>query len=133
MIKYFKDNANRLHAIDKGFEYLLPDGLTEISEQEYLEFSNPPPDLNQIIDQFESGVQSHLDTKAQEAGYDNILTACSYAGAPNPFEAESKTFVTWRGNVWAYCYSELQKVIAGTRPMPTLEDIISELPVRALP
>ena len=43
MIKYFKDNANKLHAIDKGFEYLLPDGLTEISEQEYLEFRDKYP------------------------------------------------------------------------------------------
>lgn len=93
---------------------------------------NPLPEitLEQTIAQFEAGIQSHLDISAQEQGYDNILTACSYAAAPNPYQAESITFVTWRGNVWAYCYSELQKVISGTRPMPLLSEIISELPVR---
>ena len=129
-MKYYKDIKNQLHVINEGFEYLLPQGLTEINETEYQELANPPPSLEQVIAQFEAGIQAHLDVSAQEAGYDNILTACSYVGAPNPFEAESKTFVAWRGNVWAYCYGELQKVIAGTRPMPTLSEIISELPVR---
>lgn len=86
--------------------------------------------MNEVISSFEAGIQAHLDISAQEQGYDNILTACSYAAAPNPYQAESITFVTWRGNVWAYYYSELQKVISGTRPMPLLSEIISELPVR---
>lgn len=129
-MNYYKDNENKLHAIDAGFESLLPSGLTEISKSEYDILANPPPGIEEIITQFEAGIQAHLDVTAQEAGYDNILTACSYVGAPNPFEEESKTFVTWRGNVWAYCYAELQKVISGERPMPTLADIISELPAR---
>ena len=80
---------------------------------------------------FESAIQSHLDAQAQSKGYDNITTACSYAAAPNPFQAEAVSFVSWRGNVWAYCYQELAKVQAGTRAMPTVEQIISELPARA--
>ncbi len=89
-----------------------------------------PKSLETVIAEFEAGIQAHLDVSAQEQGYDSISTACSYAGAPNPFEAESKTFVAWRGNVWAYCYGEMQKVIAGSRPIPTLSAIISELPKR---
>lgn len=78
--------------------------------------------------QFLAGVQAHLDSKASERGYDSIVSACSYAGAPNPFQAESQVYVAWRGNVWAYCYAELLKVENGTRPLPVLADFIAELP-----
>lgn len=129
-------NDNKLHDDAGGFALSLPSWPKDarVATQEEIDaITNPQPTLEQIISMFEAGVQSHLDIKAQEVGYDNILTACSYVGAPNPFEEESKTFVAWRGNVWAYCYAELQKVIAGTRPMPTLAQIIGELPVRDLP
>lgn len=86
--------------------------------------------INLSINAFESAIQYYLDSYAQSKGYDNITTACSYAAAPNPFQAEAISFVTWRGNVWHYCYGELAKVQSGTRPMPTIEQIISELPVR---
>lgn len=87
--------------------------------------------FNFIVSNFEYSVQKYLDEEANLHGYDNITNACSYAGAPNPFQTEAISFVTWRGNVWAYCYQELAKVQAGTRPMPTIEQIISELPARA--
>lgn len=84
--------------------------------------------LQNLMDEFTAAIQSVLDTKAVEKGYDNIVSACSYAAAPNPFQEESIKFVTWRGNVWAYCYQELAKVKAGTRPTPKLEDFLLELP-----
>lgn len=87
-------------------------------------------DFSKTVSEFENVIQSHLDAEANVYGYDNITNACSYSGAPNPFQAEAMSFVAWRGNVWAYCYQELAKVQAGTRPMPTIEQIISELPVR---
>jgi len=101
-------------------EEFLPDDDAELQ-----------PTINDIAKQFEDAIQSHLDAEAQAKNYDNINTACSYAAAPNPFQLESLSFVTWRGNVWAYCYQELAKVQSGERSLPTLEQIISELPVRA--
>jgi len=83
-----------------------------------------------VVSKFEAAIQQELDNDAQAKGYDNILSACAYAGAPNPFQGESKLFVTRRGNVWAYCYQELAKVQSGKRAMPTVEQIISELPAR---
>lgn len=110
--------------------YLLPNGCVEIDEAEADAICNPPPTFEQIFVSFENAIQQHLDDEAKLKGYDNITNACSYAGAPNPFQTEAKSFITWRGNVWAYCYAELAKVQAGTRTMPTIAEIISELPVR---
>lgn len=75
-----------------------------------------------------SAVQGVLDTVAQGKGYDGIVSACSYAGAPNPFQAESQAFVSWRGAVWEYCYLTLESVKNGEIAKPDMDDFINSLP-----
>lgn len=89
-----------------------------------------PKTLGQITQDFEIAIQAELDADAVATGYDDIVSACTYAGAVNPFQAEAQLYVARRGNAWAYCYGELAKVQAGIRPMPTIAEIISELPPR---
>ena len=84
-----------------------------------------------LVKYFTDAVQAHLDNAAAALGYDNIVSACSYAGAANPYQAEGQSFIVWRGNVWTYCYGELAKVQAQTRSVPTVAALIAELPVRA--
>ena len=113
----------------------IPAGAIEVSSApEHAEdkFTNEvwAPDFARVSAAFEAAVQSELDADAVAKGYDNILSACSYASSPNPFQNEGKLFVTRRGNAWAYCYAELAKVQNGSRPMPTIEQIIEELPPR---
>lgn len=85
------------------------------------------------VQQYTDAVQTHLDTKAQERNYDNIVSACSYAGAPNPFQNEGTAFVQWRGAVWAKCYQVMADVQNGIRPAPTIDGLIAELPALVLP
>lgn len=130
-MSYFKDKSNKVHFLDDdSFLHLLPIECVKISDEEANQLNNPKLTIEQIAAKFELDIQSYLDDEAQLRGYDNITTACSYAAAPNPFQAESISFVKWRGNVWAYCYGELAKVQNGSRAMPTIEQIISELPAR---
>lgn len=88
----------------------------------------PPPTPEQLMAALQGAVQAHLDAAAQARGYDNILSACSYAGAANPFQAESVAFITWRGAVWTACYAMLADYQAGTIPMPTEAELIAALP-----
>lgn len=83
------------------------------------------------VDEYKAAAQNLLDTTAQAHGYDDIVNACGYAAAPNPFELESKAFVTWRGNVWGTSYTIMAEVQAGTRPQPTLTEFLALLPVYA--
>lgn len=110
------------------------DGTWQLIEGEIIKvpFPEPTPEelFNTVTKLFEAAVQKELDDDAIAKGYDNIISACSYAGAPNPFQTEAKAFIARRGNAWAYCYSELVKIKNGTREMPTIEQIISELPAR---
>lgn len=78
-------------------------------------------------------VETLLNNEARAVGYDSILSACSYAGYPNPFQAEGQNFTEWRGNVWAKCYQILGEVEAGTRAEPTVLELLAELPARVAP
>ena len=97
------------------------------------EYVAPVETPEQIIEVFKAAIQNTLDEAARANGYDDIVSACSYAGYPNVFQEEAITFGQWRANVWAYGYAELDKVIAGTRPVPTIPEILAELPALVLP
>lgn len=94
----------------------------------------PPPTAEQIIAQYTGAVQQHLDTFARTRNYDNILSAATYATCQVPkFKAEGQYAVVARDATWAKCYEVLVAVEAGSRPMPTLDELLAELPVLAWP
>ena len=94
----------------------------------------PPPTTEQIIAQYTAGVQNHLDDFAKTRNYDGILSASTYATSVVPkFKAEGQYAVEARDATWAKCYEILAAVEGGTRPMPTMEELIAELPVLTWP
>jgi len=140
-MRYFHDN-NQLFGAFKIGDISYPANWLQFATDEEksaigivtLQDEVPPePTFKEILEkteiEFNFAIQNVLDKKAIEFGYDNITSACSYAGATNPFQEESKSFITWRGDVWNYCIGELTKVKNGTRPLPDLEAFLTELPV----
>ncbi len=94
----------------------------------------PPPTPEQIIAQYTDGVQQHLDTFARTRNYDGILSAATYATSQVPkFKTEGQYAVEARDATWAKCYEILAAVEAGSRPMPTLDELLAELPVLTWP
>lgn len=82
-----------------------------------------------IAEKLTAVVQEHMDKKAQERKYDNIASACSYANSTDEtFHAEGLACVAWRDACWRKCYEIQAQVIAGTRSIPTAEELILELP-----
>lgn len=87
-----------------------------------------------LIRRMSGAIQKHLDTKAQEYSYDGILSASSYAGSKHAkFGREGRAFADWRDACWDYGYKVLADVEAGTRPMPTAEVLVNELPTFTIP
>lgn len=75
-------------------------------------------------------IQDLLDEKAIAKGYDNILSACSYAGFDNPFRAEGEKFGKWRSEVWSKGYAILKDITEGHRKLPkSFKEILDELPI----
>jgi len=80
------------------------------------------------LKELEVAVQRHLDSVAESKGYDNIISACSYAGYTNPFQLEGQKFIEWRGAVWAQCYQMMNDWQAGTLPEPTEQEVLDAVP-----
>ena len=97
--------------------------------------ANPPlPTTEQIIAQYTAGVQQHLDDFAQTRNYDGIMSACTYATSTVPkFAIEGQYAVEARDATWAKCYEIMAAVEADSRPMPTLDELLAELPVLTWP
>jgi hypothetical protein len=82
-----------------------------------------------------AAIQNELDRRAQEKGYDNIVSACSYAAQEvgAPFQAEGAAFLQWRSAVWSQAYAVLAEVQAGNAPMPSPEEAVAMMPILSLP
>ena len=93
----------------------------------------PVPSDDQIAATLTRVVQLHLDGAAQARGYDNILSACSYAAVENAFQAEGAAFLAWRAACWVHCQSVLTDCQEGLRPIPAAADLVAELPALVLP
>lgn len=97
-----------------------------------------PPSTEQAMQEKQQAivneVQGLLDQTAQQRFYDNMDSLVSYAGDPDlVFDAEGSAGKAWRSAVWRKCYQILADVQAGTRPEPTLQDVLDELPAMVWP
>lgn len=113
---------------------LRVDGLDEtLTGRTYTagEWSAPP--TPSPTKPFIDAVDAHLDAGARAHGYDGIVSACSYAAAPNHFQAESVAFLQWRSACWVHCHAVLAQVQAQARPVPTPAELVAELPAYAPP
>ncbi|CAN7345521.1 hypothetical protein LJR074_001975 [Acidovorax sp. LjRoot74] len=89
-----------------------------------------PAPVEQVIASVTAAVQQRLDAFARSRNYDSILSACTYATSTVPkFAAEGQYAVNARDASWATCYQIMAAVQAGQRPMPSVEQVLSELPV----
>lgn len=75
-------------------------------------------------------VQTRLDEVAQAHGYDNIFTACTYAGDTHPiYGPEGDAAKAWRSACWSYCLQLLSDIRAGKVPKPAnAEEVVRQLP-----
>ena len=93
-----------------------------------------PPSQEQIKQSLINAIQSYLDKEAQAHFYDGILSLCSYATSTNQkFGPEGQAGVVWRDACWSVGYAVLAECEAGTRTIPTVEELISEMPVMVWP
>jgi hypothetical protein len=93
-----------------------------------------PPTPEQIKRSLINAIQSYLDTEAQAHFYDGILSLCSYATSTNTkFGPEGQAGVVWRDACWATGYAIMAEVEAQTRTIPTIEELLAEMPAMVWP
>lgn len=95
-----------------------------------LAFTPSPPTLSE----FSGAIEAHVDDAAKSRNYASAVSLASYVQSTNAqWAAEAQAFVAWRDAAWGYAYGELAKVQAGQRAIPSVADLISELPAIAWP
>jgi hypothetical protein len=89
-----------------------------------------------LTETFRLAIQSHVDQTAQARRYDSAVSLASYDTPNQPnagWRAEAAAFVAWRTAVWEYVNEQLEKVEAGDRPVPGLDQFMDELPAMVWP
>lgn len=129
---YKKSNGSIVRIMDGAS---IPDDSANLDYAEYLRWvaeGNAPeievdmPDTK--IAALRHAVQNLLDEKAQEHGYDSILSATSYAAGPNKYQEEGIAFLSWRGACWEYC----ENLLAQGGELPSEDVLLAGLPALVL-
>lgn len=90
----------------------------------------PPPEPSPpTLDDYRFSIQAHVDATARDRQYDNGVICASYVNSTShTWAAEAATFVAWRDAVWAYAFTEMDKVQNGDREQPSVDGFMAELP-----
>lgn len=115
---------------EKPEGYLTPEEWAELHPTPEPE----PPTMEELQVIFTEAIQGYLDDFAKTRNYDGILSASTYATSTIPkFKSEGQYAVEVRDSVWAKGYEILNDVMSKERPVPTLEEVLAELPVLSWP
>ena len=135
LTKEFLKNLGWLEVVDmpypthvNDFKKAIPNDY--IKDDVYMcSFKVVDKTLEELTALFKEKTQELLDAKAREKGYDDILSACSYAGYDNDFRAEGESFGIWRAKVWKYGYALLEAISKGKKELPkSFEELMKDLP-----
>jgi hypothetical protein len=90
---------------------------TTISDLQAQALQNPAPTQAETVSSITLAIQQSLDAGAKAWGYDNIVSAASYASSTNTqYAADAKALIGWRDAVWAWAIPQFATVAAGTDP-----------------
>lgn len=107
----------------------------KLSAMDYAEIVGNAMDVTTLSEQqiqkyFEDAIEAYMTSVVQTRNYRDIHTAASYVNSTNEkFAKEGAACNRWRDDVWDKCYAILKDVKAGLRPVPTVEEVIRELPI----
>lgn len=109
--------------------------VTEQDEAPYTVWTRKSDEqINQmLVSRYDAALTAHLDSTAQSRRWADRITCAVRAGYPNPWQAEGAAFGQWMDQCNALGYTILAEVQAGTRPLPSLEDFIAEMPPMVWP
>ena len=93
----------------------------------------PAMNQEQVIKQYESTLDAHLDSVARQHRYDSRFTFALRAGYVGPYQAEAIAFAQWMDDSNVQAFARMSRVLQGAEAMPTIESLIADLPIFVKP
>lgn len=93
----------------------------------------PPPTEAELVAQYESALDAHLDAVAQSYRYADRTRLALRAGYPNQHQALATAFGTWMDTCNDLAKQRYQEVKAGIATLPTLDEFLALLPAFVAP
>ena len=93
----------------------------------------PPPTQAEIVAQYESALDAHIDSVAHQYRYQDRFSFATRAGYVGPYQSEAIAFAQWMDSCNVQAFALLESVIAGEIEMPSIEGFIASLPEFILP
>ena len=85
--------------------------------------------INQRIAEIKLAVQNTLDLKAKEKDYDTAVSLASYVtSTDDEFHEQANRFIAWRDQCWRKCFEVIGLFNNGDIPMPTVGEVLRQLP-----
>ena len=104
---------------------VIPRDLRDPGYVAWLSEIDPEPTAESLV----AHLQFFMDRLARGYGYDDLKTAITYRGDPNPkFAAEAEGFFLLRSGVWTSAYARLALVESGLASFPTLAEAVAMIP-----
>jgi hypothetical protein len=87
------------------------------------------------VEEYRMAARQHMSTVARSSPerFNSISEAKSFVGTDNPLAPVSAAFQIWAANVQVAANVTLDAVLAGTDPLPALDDFIASLPAWSHP
>ena len=76
----------------------------------------------------EDAIENYINETVKTKGYNSQDSIAKYLVSGNPFYDECTAISLWIGSVWVYSHQVQTDVLAGTREMPTVDELLTELP-----
>ena len=95
--------------------------------------NQPTQTQAEIIAQYESALDNHLDSVAQQYRYQDRFSFATRAGYVGHYQSEAIAFAQWMDSCNVQAFALLESVIAGEIEMPSIEAFIGSLPEFILP
>ena len=128
-MKTYKAPDQSLHCVEEQFAHLLPQGCVAISDEEAEALRAPPPmSPAETIKAYETALDMHLDSVAQEQRFKDRHSLSLRAGYPNDWQSLGASFGSWMDGCNVQAYALMEDVLAGTQELPSIEVFLSALP-----
>lgn len=110
----------------KAFKY-VGNGILKKRVEVELDLDKEYEDIvNSLILKCKGYIENMLNQEAKSRGYDNIVTACSYAAIENLYQEESIKLFKWRSDCWTALFDYQNSLKSKRNNVMTLEEVIKK-------